>query len=352
MHRRDFSLDFARGILIILVVVGHSFFYGDYQNDVHLDNFLYKVIYSFHMPAFMLLSGYLFYNSNKKALKSVILSKIKTIGVPFVTFSFVMWLLMHIKNLLFNDAFSIGLRDLFDYMLTSKVMWYLASLFLNCVLVAILSRVPYGWVGYVVIMIVSLFIPTNHPYVYPAYSFMFPYFLAGYYMMKNKISLFFLVGRKGILSLLVVLSLIGLYFYNRETYIYGTGMYILTNNPLHSIATNIHRFVIGLTMTFLFFTIIGYIKSSGILQENICMNMFVDLGKCSLGIYGFQQILTGIIINLIDHFNIQPFLPSPALLVLINSIFVIFLSYSLTKLCLLNKLSSFLFLGKFNKATT
>lgn len=350
-NNRDFRLDFAKGILISLVVIGHSFFYGYTLNNIHQDTFIYKVIYSFHMPAFMLLSGYFFYNTNKRPLARVILLKIKTIVVPFIAFSVTMWILMHIKDILFlKEGFSFSFFELLDYVLTSKIMWYLASLFINCLLVATLSRIPYGYIGYILVMIVSLFIPANHSYVHPGYPFMFPFFIAGYYMMKNKISLFSLVGRKGVILCLVVLSLIGLYFYNRDTYIYGTGMYILTDNPMYSMAINIHRFVIGVTMTALFFTMIGYIIPSVSLQgNNKTVKMFVDLGTCSLGIYGFQQILIGVIIECKDNFQID--LPSPFITVLASSVLVIFLSYYLTKLCTCNNLLSILYLGRKRKAT-
>ena len=137
MQARDCRLDLAKGVLIALVVIGHSFFYGYFQDNIHQDTFIYKLIYSFHMPAFMLLSGYFFYNSNKKPLMNVVLSKIKSVGVPFFAFTVVMWILMHIKTILFTDEFSLDafslIIDLFDYVLTSKVMWYIASLFINCI---------------------------------------------------------------------------------------------------------------------------------------------------------------------------------------------------------------------------
>ena len=344
---RDSRLDLAKGILISLVVIGHSFFYGYTQNDIQQDNLIYKVIYSFHMPAFMLLSGYFFYNSNNKPLTRVLLSKFKQIGVPLIAFSFTMWLLTNIKNIIFfKETFYVNdfsLISLTDYVLTSKVMWYLASLLINCILVAILSRIPYGYIGYIVVMIASLFIPANHSYVHPGYSFMLPYFLAGYYMMKNKISLFFLVGKQRVILFLIALSFICLYFYNRDTYIYGTGMYVLTDNPMYSMAVNIHRFVTGAVMTILFITMIGSITSRFSLQNNKVVNLFIDLGQCSLGIYGFQQILIGVIIECKDKFQID--MPSPYITVLACSFLVILLSYCLTKLCACNNCLSMLFLG-------
>lgn len=342
IKKRDSRLDFAKGILIFLVVLGHSFFYIDNYHDI----IVYKLIYSFHMPSFMLLSGYFFYNSNNKPLKEVIISKVKTIGVPLISFSTLIWVLMQIKNIIVKnevptDVFSL-LLNLVDFVLTSKVMWFLVSLFINCLLVSILSRVPKGYIGYIFVIIGSLFIPVDHSYIYSGYLFMFPFFLAGYYIKKNKISLFHYVGNFKFILLLTLVSIIGIYFFNRETYIYYTGMYILTENPCHSLLVNIHRFIVATSMCALFFTYIGYLDLTNIKR----CQLVLELGKCSLGIYGFQQIIIAIIMRCIDITGYD--FPDSYFMVIINSICVISISYALSKMCTRNNILSLLFLGRKN----
>src|SRR5829696_4262817 len=51
MSKRIEYIDIARGICILLVVMGHNDF-------AVVSPFVYKVIYSFHMPLFFFLSGY------------------------------------------------------------------------------------------------------------------------------------------------------------------------------------------------------------------------------------------------------------------------------------------------------
>lgn len=48
--------DSLKGILILLVVLGHAI-QGVYTDNVETDR-LWNVIYSFHMPAFFAISGY------------------------------------------------------------------------------------------------------------------------------------------------------------------------------------------------------------------------------------------------------------------------------------------------------
>lgn len=97
-------------------------------------------------------------------------------------------------------------------------------------------------------------------------------------------------------------------------------------------------------MTCLFFTILGYVTTSLSLQDNNFAHLFVNLGKSSLGIYGFQQILIGVIIESVDKFEIS--IPPPYVTVIITSIFVLFLSYYFTKLCSCYNFLSIPFLGR------
>lgn len=222
---RDYRLDFAKALLILLVILGHSFQVLGLENNGHLDLWTYKFIYSFHMPAFMIISGYLFYSSNTKALNTVILTKIKSIGIPFLSFTCLMFLLGRIKDLLAPNYITINsfpslIEDLCDYILTSNVMWFLASILINSLIVSCLSRFNAGYIGYILICIISFFIPAENPYIAPAYLFMFPYFIFGYYLKKKQISPFALQGKYPIIIILLILSIIGLCLYNRDTYIY------------------------------------------------------------------------------------------------------------------------------------
>lgn len=57
MRRNDF-VDFAKGVLITLVCVGHSIQFLSYRNVGFWGDPFFKMIYVFHMPLFMGLSGY------------------------------------------------------------------------------------------------------------------------------------------------------------------------------------------------------------------------------------------------------------------------------------------------------
>jgi len=66
-NKRNNTIDIIKAVAIILVCIGHSIQFGSGFNilseEIFFDNICFKIIYSFHMPLFMLISGYLFYFS-------------------------------------------------------------------------------------------------------------------------------------------------------------------------------------------------------------------------------------------------------------------------------------------------
>lgn len=87
-NKRIQWIDIAKGIGIILVLIGH----------ISLNKKINNFIYSFHMPLFFILSGYLYKNKENYVKK-----KTKTILVPYFIvsiISFVYWFLIerHIRE--------------------------------------------------------------------------------------------------------------------------------------------------------------------------------------------------------------------------------------------------------------
>ena len=83
--RRHFAwLDIAKIACIILVVTGH---YDPSDAPVHYSNML-KVIYPFHMPVFLFISGFLYVMTLKKvSFKSFVTKKIRRLAIPYLATS-------------------------------------------------------------------------------------------------------------------------------------------------------------------------------------------------------------------------------------------------------------------------
>jgi fucose 4-O-acetylase-like acetyltransferase len=80
--KRDSTIDVVKGIGIILVILGHTF---------ELPEIIHDMIYSFHMPLFFVVSGFL-YNEEKYStytLKATVLKSAKDYLIPYYVFAFI-----------------------------------------------------------------------------------------------------------------------------------------------------------------------------------------------------------------------------------------------------------------------
>lgn len=126
-------IDTAKGILILLVVIGHI---------VPENSILRTWIWSFHMPAFFIISGILINHSSftKKSFSELIISSIKSLIIPFVIFEIIGAIadrIMHgsslnVKGYIYN---SITLRY------NNVVDWFLITLFISRIIVFLVIKI-------------------------------------------------------------------------------------------------------------------------------------------------------------------------------------------------------------------
>ena len=64
--KESFYWDIVKGTAIFLMIWGHCIQYCALKDISYMEDLVFKTIYSFHMPIFMLVSGYLFYYSFRK----------------------------------------------------------------------------------------------------------------------------------------------------------------------------------------------------------------------------------------------------------------------------------------------
>ena len=121
-------IDIAKGLLIILVVMGHvtsSYHAASMYSNAPLLNFSHQLIYSFHMPAFMFISGLLFRTKadKKSQVKNILLSY----GVPYLFFSLLWWIFKFVLSGIVNSQ--LGLADLLLIpVFPISFMWFLYAL--------------------------------------------------------------------------------------------------------------------------------------------------------------------------------------------------------------------------------
>ncbi|WMJ86364.1 acyltransferase family protein [Anaerocolumna sp. MB42-C2] len=107
---RDSYFDNYRGLLILLVVIGH--FAGAFIYKNHLMEFLVITIYGFHMPAFAFISAYF-------SKKNNLVKLIKTLLIPYFIFQIIYFLFLYY----------IGRESDLELLQPYFTLWFMLSLF-------------------------------------------------------------------------------------------------------------------------------------------------------------------------------------------------------------------------------
>lgn len=334
---RNKFLDTIKGIAIILVVIGHCIQYGSGESflkeEAFFDNFIFKFIYSFHMPLFMTISGYLFYFSlQKHTTKEIIINKIKTLIIPILSFSIIMTI---IELLIGNDVKFI--KIFFNN------LWFLWAIFYCSIIVLIINKLlKDNLLVYLLVFIVLFFVPETHGIA--LYKFMYPFFVVGYlfnkYYKKEKNQI--KINEKALIPILAIMFMFLLLNYNKEMYIYVTGYYILKDNIISQLLIDIYRMCIGFVGSTV---IILLLKNSIKIRKcKYILDVLVYLGKKSLGIYAISTFIFTYILPRITYSiqNVNYFL------ILIETIIIIVISILITIIMQKNKISNMIFLGSRN----
>lgn len=286
MKTRNELIDILKAIAIILLILGHSIQGGSGNeyllNNLFFDNYLFKFIYSFHMPLFMLISGYLFYNSTiKYSWVHNIKSRITTLLIPIAAWSIISFTIRVIGENNFSVVYLI--KTYIGLMINN--LWFLWAI-LYCSVVVIIVKKFFRDSVYLYLFgfILSLMIPDILGSA--SYKFMYPFFIIGYFVNKNHDKLVEITKKVNSQMMWLIISgipfFILLLFYNWNSYIYTTGYYIFKGNPLQQLVIDIYRMIIGLLGSMFVITLIKLIKQK---LPNNCNKYMALIGKNSLGIY-------------------------------------------------------------------
>ena len=177
--RNDY-IDIVKGVAISLVVLGHCIQFASGSQNLHTGafyaNHIFKFIYSFHMPLFMLISGYLFYFSIKINFWNIVKTKFLGLIIPLISWHTLYQLIL----LLYGEPTSPYIF-FFSYFHT---LWFLRALFYSCIIVLLVNRFLHDniW-AYSCIFIIMFLFPNR---IFPAvFVFTIPYFYIGYLFNKT-----------------------------------------------------------------------------------------------------------------------------------------------------------------------
>jgi fucose 4-O-acetylase-like acetyltransferase len=249
MNTRDAYYDNARFLLIFLVVFGH--FIQSYIQDNQLVLTLYHTIYLFHMPAFILISGYFAKGFQKKGY---LVNIAKKLILPYLVFQ--------------------GIYSLYYFFIQGKEvsainpldphwsLWFLISLFCWNVMLYGFTKLKPGYaialsillgvlVGYV--NEVNHFLSLSRTFVF------FPLFLVGYYLNKEQFQKMKATKIKIMSGSVLIVTFITFFFYPGfdHQWLFGSKPYeVLDAYGLAGALTRIGVYAISFLTTMCFLALV------------------------------------------------------------------------------------------------
>lgn len=334
---RDNYWDLVKGVAIVLVVLGHAIQYGGGQEYLYSqafwDNHVFKFIYGFHMPLFILVSGYLSYGTcSRKSTKDILVDKSIAILIPIVSFTVINMIVTH-----YNDIS--GLLSLEQWCYTYlNLLWYLWIYLICSILVSFIHKLDnIPAISFSILLSLSaLFLP--HRWIFHYLTWLFPIFMIGYF--ANRLKMMDHIKKHSIVlftaTACIYLFLIG--FYTKDCFIYTTGTTILRNGAIdfNQLNIDIYREIIGILGTMMVLSGVAFA------ERYLSNRVVVWMGMSSLGIYCFQDLSFRI------YFHLSRYLSQPDLMSWVVAIlFFLFFSVSCTFFIQRNKYLSALLFAKF-----
>ncbi|MCP8617665.1 acyltransferase family protein [Salirhabdus salicampi] len=290
--QRIYYFDNAKFLLILLVVIGHMV--SPYRHESTFLQAFYKFIYTFHMPAFILIAGYFAKNVFKKGYVKKVCYKVL---FPYFIF-----------QLLYTAYFTFQTHTLeFTLFDPHWTLWFLLSFVGWHFLLLLFAKVKYSLLISIGIGVFIGFIPTIGTFLSLSRTFVFfPLFLLGYYLEKEHFSLLRQRGLRilsiYVLGTLLICYMLFLHDVPRDWLLASSSYTTIGVNP--EIGAIVRLMIYGLVFltTFAFLSVVPWRRT-----------FYSKLGERTLYIY----LLHGIVVKLLDT--------TPVIEVMINANVYVFL---------------------------
>lgn len=199
--------DNVKSILIILVVAGHIA--EDLRGSFGPLSHWYTFIYIFHMPMFILISGY--FSKPSTGFRDII-KDFKKLMIPYFIFQFIFTIICYLYE-------PPTLKSILaSFVVPRYMLWYLPCLFFWRLLLPYLLRLPFPFAFSLILGVLVGFLPGFGNILSISRTFVFfPFFIAGYYFrgidffkMKDQIY------KVSLISILVFFVVT--FFFNGDSY--------------------------------------------------------------------------------------------------------------------------------------
>lgn len=298
----------VKGIAVFLMIYGHCIQYCALGRFDFFENSIFKWIYSFHMPLFMIVSGYLFfYSFQKRTLSELLKHRTYSMLYPIVFVTITNNLLMMIPNTILSRKLGIFDGALFHGIAYS--LWFLWSVLVSSWTVALICKVVRNWFAQMVLSAAGFLIVAMFPNM-SMNLFMYPFFLVGFFFAMHKHVITKFLYKLIWAPFIVFLFMIR--YYKTEHYIYITPIYSSENGLLYSLQVDMFRFLIGVAGSACVLAVVGLaFFAVGKAKKSLHFKPFeviAKLGENSLQIYGLSvSLLSGYLPILYRKLTETPF---------------------------------------------
>jgi fucose 4-O-acetylase-like acetyltransferase len=286
LKERELWLEYAKGIGIFLVVMGHvnlGFLQANmFKSSQLIMKYIHFFIYSFHMPLFFIISGYLYSKTwnvhNLTDYKRNITKKVINLGIPYIIFSIFQGLIKIIMSSSVNSEISI--EDIIKIPFKPiNQFWYVYALIgifavISLIDVVIKNNIAVFLIA-ILFMICKLYLKTNIPIIDLTMYYSF-YFYIGKLLCVYKS----ILEKKAFLYISILLYSIlclGVLMNKGVVYMNNIFTYSSNNKALES----------GINLWIMISVIMALLASYAVIYLSKCLkNRFIAyLGKNSFQIY-------------------------------------------------------------------
>lgn len=281
---RDLYFDFLRGVLVLLVLLGHAIQYGNgdtyFAQGGYWDNPLMKAIYSFHMPLFSGVSGYFCFRSAGKGRPlAVYFRRCKRLLLPALMWTFLASIFKAIAIGHLPSIASATYRCVCDY-------WFIWAILLSDGLIQVVVRLrkPMARFGlYAVLVLLALLTP-DILWVNAAFKYVIPFYVLGYELAQKGWHPSTIKIRNSVVAMLLWILLLCLY--RKESYIY-TSLFSVTDAiaPGRQLLIDLFRWLIAGVGCYACCGLTQWVWSRLQSRAQILRNFVTVMGQHSLAIY-------------------------------------------------------------------
>lgn len=339
--KRIVYLDVLKCIAIYLVVWGHCI---QFMSPVtYINDSMTRFLYSFHMPLFMMISGFFAWHSMQLSFGRMVLKKVRELILPNVMWAIVISLLSLVSTFLiwdYNGYANPNLISRFNFFFWSD-LWFLKTLFICYILASTwINLRKHKIIGLIITLLLSHAISSIN-----LLSLMYPCFLVG---MGLKYYSNYFTHKKDV-AIIIISFIVFILLYIAQTFILeykpfsvshliGSGLYKMA---IYTECYRIIELLLGISGSFVFIFFIKLICRY--FHEIKCLS---NIGRFTLGIYIWQTLFIQRFIGPFLHLPIQNHYLYDFILTPVAAVIITIICALMTKLESKSRILATLFLGK------